>query len=90
MLSGDSDADTGDHLRRLGIEERVVFLGPIPEGDLPSLYRGAAATLLSPEDPGAWSHSMERIAEMLGDGKGEEPCEGVGAVLRQAMEERGQ
>ena len=152
LLSGDPDADTGNLLKRMGIEERVVFLGAIPEGDLPSVYRGAdallfpsriegfglpilealacgtrvlasripavvegageAATLLSPEDPVAWSHSMERIAEMLGNGKGEEPGENhslreaglararlyswdrvgerVGAVLRQAMEERGQ
>ena len=152
LLSGKPDADMGDHLKRLGIEERVVFLGAIPEGSLPSVYRGAvallfpsriegfglpvlealacgsrvlasripavvegageAATLLSPEDPEAWSDSMERIAETIGDGKVEEPCEGnalreaglararlyswdrvgerVGAVLRQAMEERGQ
>jgi len=38
--------------RRLGLSERVRFLGPVPDGALPALYAGALAHLLLSLDEG--------------------------------------
>lgn len=43
-LSGDPDAVHTTLIRRLGIGDRVRFLGYIPEAALPALYKGAYAT----------------------------------------------
>jgi len=42
-LSGDPDRDLLDLIGRLGLGERVVFLGRIAEEALPAVYRGALA-----------------------------------------------
>lgn len=44
-LSGNPDPEIEFQIHRLGIESRVKFLGMIPEEDLPSVYKGAHATL---------------------------------------------
>lgn len=44
-LSGNPDPEIEFQIHRLGIESRVRFLGMIPEEDLPSVYKGAHATL---------------------------------------------
>ena len=62
LLSGDPDADTGNLLKRLGIEERVVFLGEITEEDLPSVYRGAAALLFPSRIEGFGLPVLEALA----------------------------
>lgn len=45
FLTGYSDADTAAWVERLGIGNRVRFLGHVVEERLPALYRGAHATL---------------------------------------------
>jgi len=44
-LSGHPEPEIETLIRTLGIESRVRFLGMIPEEDLPSVYKGAHATL---------------------------------------------
>lgn len=46
MLSGRADEDTRHLALRLGILDRVVFAGRIPEANLPSYYRGAAVVTM--------------------------------------------
>ncbi|GAA5534865.1 glycosyltransferase family 1 protein [Deinococcus aluminii] len=46
VLSGRADEDTRHLALRLGILDRVVFAGRIPEADLPSYYRGAAVVTM--------------------------------------------
>lgn len=46
MLSGAADDETRHEALRLGILERVVFAGRIPEAELPAYYRGAAVVTL--------------------------------------------
>lgn len=45
FLSGDADESLAGLIKQLGVEDRVRFLGFIPEADLPALYKGAYATL---------------------------------------------
>jgi glycosyltransferase involved in cell wall biosynthesis len=48
LLSGDPEPELVKLAAGLGIKERVIFAGAIPERDLPAYYRGAlAVTLLS-------------------------------------------
>jgi len=42
-LSGDRDSEMIDLERRAGIENKVYYLGKIPESSLPAVYRGAQA-----------------------------------------------
>jgi glycosyltransferase involved in cell wall biosynthesis len=44
-LSGKPDAELDTLIRSLGVEDRVRFLGMIPEEDLPAVYKGAHATM---------------------------------------------
>ncbi|AZI43776.1 glycosyltransferase family 1 protein [Deinococcus psychrotolerans] len=46
LLSGVADDDTRHEALRLGILERIVFTGRIPEADLPAYYRGAAVVTM--------------------------------------------
>lgn len=46
VLSGEADDDTRHLALRLGIEDRVVFSGRIPEEELPAYYRGAAVVTM--------------------------------------------
>lgn len=46
VLSGLADEDTRHEAMRLGIYDRVVFAGRIPEDDLPAYYRGAAVVTM--------------------------------------------
>lgn len=46
VLSGQADKVTADLMRSLGLDKRVVFFGPVAEGELPRLYRGAVALVL--------------------------------------------
>ncbi|MGK6353109.1 glycosyltransferase family 4 protein [Parapedobacter sp. DT-150] len=45
FLSGHADEALSTLIKQLGIENRVRFLGRIPEAKLPAVYRGAYATL---------------------------------------------
>lgn len=44
-MSGNPDSEIEFLIHKLGIENRVRFLGMIPEEDLPAVYKGAHATL---------------------------------------------
>lgn len=46
VLSGNADEDTRHRALRLGILDRVVFAGRIPEEELPAYYRGAAVVTM--------------------------------------------
>ena len=46
LLSGGPDDDTRHLALRLGIYDRVVFTGRIPEEELPAYYRGAAVVTM--------------------------------------------
>jgi glycosyltransferase involved in cell wall biosynthesis len=46
MLSGQPDNATRHEALRLGIYDRVIFAGQIPEADLPAYYRGAAVVTM--------------------------------------------
>ena len=46
VLSGPADDETRHEALRLGILERVVFAGRIPETELPAYYRGAAVVTM--------------------------------------------
>ncbi len=46
LLSGKADNDIRHLALHLGIDDRVVFSGRIPEEDLPSYYRGAAVVTM--------------------------------------------
>ena len=46
LLSGSADTATGHAALRLGIYERVIFTGHIPESELPAYYRGAAVVTM--------------------------------------------
>ena len=41
VFTGESSPDLSIHIKRRQLEERVEFLGLVPESRLPSLYRGA-------------------------------------------------
>lgn len=45
LLTGEPSAVLNQHIKDLGIINRVRFLGYIPEAELPALYKGAYATL---------------------------------------------
>lgn len=45
VFTGDVDTKLFRRIQELGVRERVVFLGRVPEKKLPSLYRGAIALL---------------------------------------------
>ena len=46
LLSGNADTLTSHAALRLGIYDRVVFIGRIPEPDLPAYYRGASVVTM--------------------------------------------
>ncbi len=61
-LSGYPDPVTETHIRSLGIEGRVRFLGMIPEEELPAVYKGAHATLFVSKMEGFGLPVLESMA----------------------------
>jgi glycosyltransferase involved in cell wall biosynthesis len=47
VLTGIGDRDTNERIRQLGIENRVVFAGDVPESLIGSYYRGALITIMA-------------------------------------------
>lgn len=66
LLSGAPDPETEREIARQGIGRKVVFAGPVPEADLPSLYRGAAALLFPSTVEGFRFPVLEAMACGLG------------------------
>lgn len=62
VLSGAADDDTRHEALRLGILERVVFAGRIPEAELPAYYRGAAVVTMPSLYEGFGLPSLEGMA----------------------------
>ncbi|MBN7809337.1 glycosyltransferase family 4 protein [Algoriphagus sp. H41] len=61
-LSGHPDPEIERQIRAFGIEGRVRFLGMIPEEDLPSVYKGAHATLFVSKMEGFGLPVLESMA----------------------------
>src|ERR687888_298476 len=52
-------------LRQLARDSEVEFLGPVPDRDLPDLYRGAVALALPSVDRTCYGREV-RVSELLG------------------------
>ena len=64
------DPDPPEHeypqlLERLARQRRVAFLGPIPDADLPALYRGAQVLVLPSVEVTCYGREV-RVSELLG------------------------
>jgi glycosyltransferase involved in cell wall biosynthesis len=62
VLTGPPDGETERLARGLGIGDRVVFAGRVPERDLPALYRGARAVALPSLYEGFGLPALEAMA----------------------------
>ncbi|WCC80133.1 glycosyltransferase [Cutibacterium equinum] len=62
VFSSSRDAELESFAVSLGIADRVVFLGGIPEEDLPAWYRGAAATVIPSLYEGFGLPALEAMA----------------------------
>ncbi|GAB3228740.1 glycosyltransferase family 4 protein [Algoriphagus aestuariicola] len=61
-LSGHPNPEIENHIRQIGLEGRVRFLGRIPEEDLPAIYKGAHATLFVSKMEGFGLPVLESMA----------------------------